>query len=174
MSETDSITAAIQTSLNNFTQRFEDVSSDQFNEMRKCSFFNPIPSNLLNQLAKESVIRSFSGGEYITREGDSMNAFHVLMFGTATVCFQDKVVGIINSGECIGEGTFFGNGKFTRSASVITDGEVIVLEIRKEVVTKMEGELKTCIDKALLLALFKKLQAANQKIETLLRDKDRA
>ena len=171
MSETDSITDAIQASLTNFTQRLVEVSSDQFNEMRRCSFFDPIPSDCLAQIANESEVRTFSAGERITTEGDTMDAFHVLMYGTATAYFKGKVVGTIHSGECIGEGTFFGNEKFTRSATVITDGEVIVVEIRKTVVDKMEGEVKVYMDKALLLALFKKLQAANKKIEELLRDK---
>ena len=171
MSENESITAAIQTSLANFTHLFDEVSSDQFNEMRKCSFFDPIPSDCLASIAKESEIKTFAAGKRITTEGEAMNAFYVLMYGSATAYFQNKVVGSIRSGECIGEGTFFGNQNFTRTATVITDGEVIVAEIRKDVVDRMEGEVKTYMDKALLLALFKKLQAANQKIEELLRDK---
>jgi len=172
MSETDSINDAIQASLASFTQRIEDVSSDQFNEMRKCSFFDPIPSDCLAQIAKESEVRTLAAGERITTEGDTMDAFHVLMYGTATVYAQNKVVGSIRAGECIGEGTFFGNEIFKRSATVITDGEAIVVEIRKTVVDKMEGEVKKYMDKALLLALFKKLQAANKKIGELLRDNE--
>ncbi len=171
MSKTDSITDAIQASLANFTQRLEEVSSDQFNEMRKCSFFDPIPSECLAQIAKESEIKTFAAGKRITIEGDPMDAFHVIIYGTATAYFNNKVVGTISSGECIGEGAFFGNETFRRSATVITDGEAIVVEIRKTVVDKMEGEVKSYMDKALLLALFKKLQAANKKIEELLRDK---
>jgi CRP-like cAMP-binding protein len=171
MSKTDSITDAIQASLASFMQRLEEVSSDQFNEMRKCSFFDPIPSGCLAQIAKESEVRTLAAGERITTEGDTMDAFYVLMYGTASVYFHNKVVGVIHSGECIGEGTFFGNETFRRSATVITDGEAIVVEIRKTVVDKMEGEVKSYMDKALLLALFRKLQAANKKIEELLRDK---
>ncbi len=169
MSEHDSITAAIQKSLNNFTNLFEEVASDQFNEMRKCSFFDPVPSDCLAEIAKISEIQTLAAGARITTEGDTMDTFHVLMYGSATAYFQNKVVGTIHSGECIGEGTFFGSEKYTRSATVIADGEVILLEIRKDVVDKMEGEIKTYMDKALLHALFKKLQSANRRIQELLR-----
>jgi CRP-like cAMP-binding protein len=172
MSETDSITNAIQASLASFTLRLEDVSSDQFNEMRKCSFFDPIPSNCLAEIAKESEVKTLAAGEHITTEGDAMDSFHVLMYGTATVYANNTVVGAIRSGECIGEGTFFGNEMFRRSATVITDSEAIVVEIRKSVVDRMEGEIKSYMDKALLLALFRKLQAANKKIGELIRDKE--
>jgi len=171
MSETDSITDAIQASLASFTQRIEEVSSDQFNEMRKCSFFDPVPSNCLAEIAKESEVKTLTAGQRITTEGDTMDSFHVLMYGSATAYVHNKVVGIIRSGECIGEGTFFGIENLKRSATVITDGEVIVVEIKKSVVGRMEGEVRSYMDKALLLALYKKLQAANKKIEELLRDK---
>jgi len=172
MSQTDNITDAIQASLANFTQRLDEISSQQFKEMRKCSFFDPIPSECLAQIAKESEVKTFSAGKRLTTEGDTMDSFHVIMYGTATAYVNNKVVGSIRSGECIGEGTFFGNENFKRSATVITDGEAIVVEIRKTVVDKMEGEVKSYMDRALLLALFKKLQAANKKIEELLRDKE--
>jgi len=172
MSETDNITDAINASLANFTQRIEDVSNHQFNEMRKCSFFDPIPSECLAEIANESEVKTIAKGARITTEGDTMDAFHVIMYGTATAYVRNKVVGVIRSGECIGEGTFFGNEKYTRSATVITDGEVIVVEIKKSIVDKMEGEVKSFMDRALLLALFKKLQAANKKIEELLQDKE--
>ena len=171
MSEPDSISDAIQASLANFTRQFEDVSSDQFNEMRKCSFFDPVPSDCLAKIAMESELKTFGPGESITREGDPMKAFHVLIYGSATAFVHNMEVGTIHSGECIGEGAFFGNEGMSRSATVITDSDAIVLEIRKSAVDRMDGKIKIYMDKALLLALFRKLQAANKKIEDLLQGK---
>ena len=168
MSESDSISDAIQASLTNFTRQFEEVSSDQFNEMRKCSFFDPVPSDCLAKIAMESELKTLGPGESITREGDPMKAFHVLMYGTATAYVDNMEVGTIHSGECIGEGAFFSDEGMARSATVITDSDAIVLEMRQSAVDRMEGEVKTYMDKALLLALFRKLQAANKKIENLL------
>ena len=168
MNEPDNISDAIQASLTSFTRQFEEVSSDQFNEMRKCSFFDPVPSDYLARIAMESEIKRLGPGEYITREGDPMKAFHVLMYGTAKVYADNLEVGIIHSGECIGEGTFFGDMGMSRSATVITDSDAIVLEISKSAVDRMEGEAKAYMSKALLIALFKKLQAANKRIEDLL------
>jgi len=55
----------------------------------------------------------------------------------------------------------FGNGNH--------DGQVIAAEIKKTGIDLLQGESKAYMDKALLLALFKKLQGANRKIEELLR-----
>lgn len=165
MSELD----AIQASLVSFTKRLDEVSTDRLNELRKCSFFDPIPSEWLKPIAEQADIRTFSAGDHLTEEGDDMDAFYVILFGTATVYYNRKVVGTIRAGECIGEGMFFANENLSRSATVIADNQVIAAEIRMKGIDLLQGESKAYMDKALLLALFKKLQGANRKIEELLR-----
>jgi CRP-like cAMP-binding protein len=160
---------AIQASLASFTKRLDEASSDRFNELRKCSFFDPIPSEFLTPIAGEAEIKTFAKGTALTTEGESMSSLYVILFGTATAYFKTKEVGVIRSGECIGEGVFFTNEMMERSATVIADSQVVVAEIRKNSLDKIHGEAKDYIDKALLLALFKKLQGANRKIEELLR-----
>ena len=160
---------AIQASLASFTKRLDEVSTDRFNELRKCSFFDPIPSEWLTPVAEQADIRTFSPGDCLTSEGDDMNAFYVVLYGTATVYFSRKIVGTIRSGECIGEGMYFANENISRSATVVADGQVIAAEIKKTGIDRLHGEAKSYMDKALLLALFKKLQGANRKIEELLR-----
>lgn len=160
---------AIQASLASFTKRLDEVATDRLNELRKCSFFDPIPSEQLKPIAEQVDIRTFAAGDCITSEGDPMNAFYVILFGSATVYYNRKVVGTIRSGECIGEGMFFANENLSRSATVIADGQLIVAEMKKDGLDRLFGEPKAYLDKALLLALFKKLQGANRKIEELLR-----
>lgn|SRR5512135_78663 len=160
---------AIQTSLASFTKRLDEVSADHFNALRKCSFFDPIPSEFLTPISEQTGIRTFSAGDCLTSEGDDMDVFYVILFGTATVYYNRKVVGTIRVGECIGEGMFFANETLSRSATVIADGQVIAAEVRKDGIDRLHGDAKEYLDKALLLALFKKLQSANRKIEELLR-----
>jgi CRP-like cAMP-binding protein len=160
---------AIQASLASFTKRLDEVSTDRFNELRKCSFFDPIPSEWLKPISEHAQIRTFAAGDRITSEGEDMNAFYVVLFGTSTVYFNNKVVGTIRSGECIGEGMFFANENISRSATVVADVQVIAAEIKKVGIDLLRGDPKSYLDKALLLALFKKLQGANRKIEELLR-----
>ncbi|BCK87457.1 hypothetical protein MIZ01_1236 [Sideroxyarcus emersonii] len=160
---------AIQASLASFTKRLDEVSTDRFHELRKCSFFDPIPSEWLKPISEQAEIRTFAAGDCLTSEGDDMNVFYVVLYGTATVYFSRKVVGTIRSGECIGEGMFFANETISRSATVIADGQVIAAEIKHAGIDRLRGEAKAYMDKALLLALFKKLQGANRKIEELLR-----
>ena len=165
MSELD----AIQASLASFSKRLDEVSVNRFNELRKCSFFDPIPTEWLTPISEQAEIRTFPADYHLTSEGDDMEAFYVILFGTATVYYNDKVVGTIRSGECIGEGMFFANENISRSATVIADSQVIAAELNQTGIDQLHGDAKAYMDKALLLALFKKLQGANRKIEELLR-----
>ncbi len=165
MSELD----AVQASLVSYTKRLDEAYADRFNELRKCSFFDPIPSEWLAPITEQADIRTFSEGDCLTSEGDNMDVFYVILFGTATVYSNKKIVGTIRSGECMGEGLFFANENLSRSATVIADGQVIAAEIRKAGVERLSGEAKSYLDKALLFALFKKLQGANRKIQELMR-----
>lgn len=160
---------AIQASLASFTKRLDEASSDRLNELRKCSFFDPIPSEFLGPIAERAEIKTFAKGTTLTAEGEEMNSLFVILFGSATAYFKNKAVGNIRSGECIGEGVFFANETLERSATVITNEEMVVAEIKKTALDNIHGEPKAYMDKALLLALFKKLQGANRKIEELLR-----
>ncbi len=160
---------AIQASLASFTKHLDEASSDRFNELRKCSFFDPIPSEWLTPIAAQATIKTFAKGTALTVEGEDMNSLFVILFGNATAFVKHQEVGTIHGGECIGEGVCFSTETLERSATVIADEDVIVAEIKKSGLDNIRGDARAYMDKALLLALFKKLQGANRKIGELLR-----
>lgn len=171
MTESEEI-QAIEESLSSFTRRIDESASERFNELRKCSFFDPIPGDHLRLISAQSDIRTFSDGQCITAEGDSMNSFYVILFGATNVYCNHKLVGTVNSGDCIGEGTFFASPGQLRSATVAAAGQVITAEIPRDGIDRILSDPQTSayMNKALLRALFKKLQGANQKIQTLMQD----
>ncbi|GAB4122312.1 MAG: hypothetical protein Fur0040_02850 [Sideroxydans sp.] len=160
---------AIQASLMSFTQKLDSAVNDTFNELRKSSFFDPVPSVALKDIARLFTIRTFRTGEQLTREGDEISSCFVILFGQAKVQVHGTAVALIHSGECIGEAAFFATEASSRSATVVAEGEVIAAEIRKRDIGSMTDESRIYMDKALLTALFRKLQQANRKIEELLR-----
>lgn len=162
MSEIDDI----QASLASFTRDFDQGASECFAELRRSSFFDPIPSEWLMPIAEFAKIKSYAAGESITKEGASLSSFYVMLFGTTTVYVHDKIVGTIVGGECIGEGTFFANANILRTASVVADEPVSVAEIDQPGIAALlaDDKLMAYMNKALLIALFKKLQGANRRI----------
>ena len=65
---------------------------------------------------------------------------------------------------------FFANADIASSATVIADYKIIAAQFDKTTIASLQADAgaMACIDKALLLALFRKLQGANRKIEQLL------
>lgn len=170
---TDTINAEIQKSLDNFTRHFAAFISDQYSEMRNCSFFAAVPDEALARLVNVSNMITFKAGDRIITEGDAMSSFYVILFGSAAVYVKKKKVATIIGGECMGEATFFARETQTRSASVVADGEVILLEITKNKIDAIDEATQKYLNKALLLAMFKKLQAANNKINELTCENER-
>lgn len=170
---TDAENDDIRKNLDNFTLHFAGFSSDRYSEMRNCSFFDPVPDELLAKLAEVTQMITFKAGESIITEGDVMRSFYVILFGSAAVFVKSRKVGTLISGECLGEGAFFAQENQMRSATVAAEGELILLEITQNDIDRMEGLTRLYLNKALLLAMFKKLQAANNKIKALSSENER-
>ena len=165
MNEFDDITDGF-TSL---AKRLEEDPDTRFSELRKCAFFDPVPDEWLKPISTLSKIRIFLEDDCLASEEEEMNAFYIILHGTATAYCHDKIVGTIGTGECIGEGMFSAGENLSRIATVIADDDVIAAEIEKSAVNVLQGDARTYLDRALLRALFKKLRGANRKIEELLR-----
>ena len=144
--------------------------SARLDAMRKCSFFEPVPDEWLQRMAEMAQVRTFHSDVSITTQDEDIQAFHVILYGEAEAYRNGKVVGTIETGDCFGEGIFFTHGAVTASATVIADDKIIVAEFSKAVIGELQSDphAMVSIDKALLLALFKKLNGANQKIERLM------
>ena len=162
---------AIEDSFASFAKHLAEDAALRFNEMRKCSFFDPVPNEWLTRISELAKIRTFSSDECLTSEGGDLKAFYVILRGTANAYCNSKIVGTIGTGECIGEGIFFADENVSRSATVFADYQIIAAEFDMAGIDslRIDANAKAYMDKALLRALFKKLQGANRKIEELLR-----
>ena len=138
--------------------------------LRKCSFFEPVPDEWLRRLSEMARIRTFHSDVSITSQDDEMKAFYVILYGAAEAFRNGKLVGTIENGDCFGEGIFFTDGTMSTSATVIADDKIIVAEFSKSAIEALRADPHAMVsmDKALLLALFKKLKGANEKIERLM------
>jgi CRP-like cAMP-binding protein len=153
-----------------YARQLTEDAPARFAALRKCSFFEPVPDDWLQRMSQKAQIKTFHSDVSVTSQDDEMKAFYVILYGAAEAFRNGKVVGTIETGDCFGEGIFFADGAITTSATVIADDKFIAAEFSKAVVEEMHSDARAMVsmNKALLLALFKKLRAANQKIETLM------
>ncbi len=147
-----------------------EASAERLKALRSCSFFEPVSDDWLRRIAEMAQIKTFFSDVSITTQDEDMKAFYVILYGSAEAFRNGKLVGTIATGDCFGEGIFFSDGSITTSATVIADDKLIAAEFSKAVVEQLHADPHAMVsmNKALLLALFKKLHGANQKIERLL------
>ena len=138
--------------------------------LRKCSFFQPVPDEWLRRLSEMAQVRTFHSDVSIASQDEDMKAFYVVLYGTAEAYRNGKLVGTIETGECFGEGIFFTDGTVSTSATVIAEDKIVAAEFSKSLIETLQADRDAMvgINKALLLALFKKLKGANEKIERLM------
>ncbi len=161
---------AIEDHFAGYARKLADDPAARLDALRQCSFFQPIPDEWLQRISAMAQIRTFHSDVRITSQDEEMKAFYVILYGAADAYRNGKVVGTIETGDCFGEGIFFTDGNITTSATVIADDKIIAAEFSQPVIDALRADPKAMVsmDKALLLALFKKLKGANQKIESLM------
>jgi CRP-like cAMP-binding protein len=151
-------------------KRLMDDSRARFAALRGCAFFQPVPDDWLRRLTEMTRVRTFHSDVSIASQDDEVKAFYVILYGAADAYRNGKLVGTIEAGDCFGEGIFFSDGALTASATVIADDKVVVAELGRDVIAALQADphAMASVNKALLLALFKKLKGANAKIEALM------
>lgn len=138
--------------------------------LRGCSFFQPVPDDWLQRICEMAQVKTFTSEVCITTQDEEMKAFYVILYGAAEAFRNGKLVGTIAKGDCFGEAIFFGDDTLTTSATVIAEDKIIAAEFSKAAIEALRSDPQVMVsmDKALLLALFKKLKGANEKIERLM------
>ena len=142
----------------------------RFAALRNCSFFQPVPDEWLKHISEMAQIKTFQPDACITSQDEDMKAFYVILYGAAEAFRNGKLVGAIETGDCFGEGVFITDGSIATSATVIADDKIIAAEFSKPAIEALHSDAHVMVsmDKALLLALFKKLKGANERIERLM------
>lgn len=153
-----------------YAKRLMEDPTARFDALRACSFFEPVPNDWLVRIAEMAQIKTYYSDVCLTSQDEDMKAFFVILYGSAEAFRNGKLVGAIETGECFGEGIFFTDGSLTSSATVIADYKIIAAEFSKSTVEKLHADPEAMIsmNKALLLALYRKLKGANQMIEKLM------
>lgn len=158
----------IDASLSSFKASLEANASSTRTELAKSSFFSMMPSDTLDEMAKVFEIRKLSAGKPILASGDSLNSFYVLIYGKTIVTYEGMTVGIILSGDCIGE-SIFTHGREPSTVSIVAEGDIILAELRASRLPEVSDASMTALKNSVLLATLNKLKMANHRITTLSR-----
>lgn len=146
--------------------RAESQVEDQtkFELMSRCVFFKDFLTVEIWEVLRASLLRTFAPNEQLIKDGEHGFSFYILLKGGVVVTKKQRMLNVIQAGDCVGENACLYNGSPIRGAAVAAQGEVIALEISKE---RLEGFSKdVCIrmDRAFLRSLNEKLSASNARV----------
>lgn len=146
--------------------RAESLVDEQtkFELMSRCAFFKDFLTVEIWEVLHASLWRTFTHNEQIIKDGEHGFSFYILLKGSVAVTKKNRMLNMIQAGDCVGENACLYKGSPIRGATVMAQGEVIALEISKE---RLEGFSKdTCIrmDRAFLRSLNEKLTESNTRV----------
>jgi len=114
-------------------EEYIDAASEH---IANVAIFAPLSIDEIEQLAKTSNSRIFAPGEVIVREGQEGNSMYLIVRGSAIVQIDDngqkRTINRLKTNDFFGEMSLL-TGE-PRSASVVTEEETLVLEIRKSAI----------------------------------------
>lgn len=106
----------------------------------------------------------FQENEYLVKENSSENAFYIIVEGVVKVVKGEEEVEIakLKEGDFFGEFAFLTNTE--RTASVVSDGLVIVFKIDKELFDQLEPETREKFKDYIIKRLVERMDDLNDLI----------
>jgi serine/threonine protein kinase len=130
----------------------------KFNILKSLHFFRNFTDVERWEVLRISKWHTFPAGKRLLREGKIGNSFFILASGNARIMKNDSLLGMIEAGQCFGEMSYIQSQKKTRSASVISNSNVMVIKIIDEALQESTSQLQTKFNRELLETLADRLE----------------
>lgn len=168
----DEFAQSLADAFNNLQNPEDSVpDAEKFSTLRRLEFFAGFSEVDLWQVLRIAEWVRFGSDSVVIREGDVGSSFFVLASGEIKITKQGKLLNILRAGECFGEMAYLGKRQFQRTASVIAVGDIMVIEIRAEVLGHATESCQHAFNAAFLELLVSRLEAANTRLSQLLLDR---
>jgi serine/threonine protein kinase len=146
--------------------REESHVEDQtkFDLMSHCPFFKDFLTVEIWEVLRASLWRAFAPNEQLIKEGEHGFSFFIILEGNVVVTKKQRMLNVIQAGDCVGENACLYKGNPIRSATVTAQGKVIALEISKERLDAFSKDVCLRMDRAFLRSLNDKLAVSNSRV----------
>jgi len=131
-------------------------NEQQFNQLRRLSFFHDFSQREIWELLRASEWREYASGDAIIREGEVDDRFYVIVSGQVVVEANDKIIGRFASGDCFGEASYVSDIK--PSSTITADEPVTVLSVSSTLLEQVSSACQLRFNKVFLRAIILRLQ----------------
>lgn len=136
----------------------------KFELMSRCAFFKDFLTVEIWEVLRASMWRTFFHNEQIIKEGEHGFSFYILLEGSVVITKKQRMLNVIEAGDCVGENACLYKGSPIRGATVTAQGEVIALEVSKAQLEGFSKDICIRMDRAFLRSLNGKLSVANTRV----------
>ena len=130
-------------------------NNDVIEYVQNVSFFSEFSKQQVRELMSASEMVQVKGDDRIVEEGDIDDCFYIVLSGTTVVIRGGKKVASITVGECFGEMAYIGGRP--RSATVIADGDCILMRINGALLDRAPAKIQLLFFKRFALTLVNRL-----------------
>ena len=141
------------------------ADSEKFNTLRAMPFFKDFTDVEIWEVARFSQWEALAPGQTILREGEEGDHFCLLAAGQVKVTKRNKLLNILDTGECFGEMAYLSEQK-RRGADISTMSDAKVITIRNAALEKASDATRGHFDRAFLSILVERLSMANVRLSS--------
>jgi serine/threonine protein kinase len=142
----------------------EVADSEKFNTLRAMEFFGEFSDAELWEVLRISSWQDAAPGTALIRQGDAGNFFCILASGEVKVTKRNRLLNILNAGECFGEMSYLSRQTNERSADVISLSPSRVITIRLDDLAHASDACRHRFDRAFMSILVERLTMANNRL----------
>ena len=146
--------------------------TEKFNTLRRVDFFHNFSDVDIWQVLHISNWHRIPAGTMLIREGETGTSFFILTSGEVKVTKKERVLSVLKAGECFGEMAYLGRRQFKRSASVVTNSDITVIEIKADALNAATESCRHHFTAAFLELLVLRLESADVRLSQLLLDRN--
>ena len=140
-------------------QEFAD--SDKFESLRKLPFFEKFSDAEIWEVARMSAWRGARAGEVLMKEGESGTYFCILAEGQIKVTKRNKLLNVLNAGECFGEMAYLQKEGQRRGADVTVMTDAKIISVPTDKLDRASDGCRHQFDRAFMEILVERLTMAN-------------
>ena len=141
------------------------ADSEKFNTLRGMPFFKSFSDVEIWEVARFSKWEALPPGQVILREGEDGDHFCIIASGQVKVTRRNKLLNILDTGECFGEMAYLGEDK-RRGADVSTMSDSKVITIPTAALATASDATRHQFDSAFLSILVERLTLANVRLSS--------
>jgi serine/threonine protein kinase len=142
----------------------EVADSEKFNTLRAMEFFGEFTDAELWEVLRISAWQDAAPGTPLIRQGEPGNFFCILASGEVKVTKRNRLLNILNAGECFGEMSYLSRQTNERSADVISLSSARVITIRVDDLAHASDACRHRFDRAFMSILVERLLLANNRL----------